>query len=111
MPACLTASVEDCTFPELFEFTTRQLKITRVYAPRLWAFVLVSNLLFVAVFFGGLALAGVRAAGGASVRVAARRSSRSSSCSASGKPSSACAPWRSRSKSTTGACAEGFGRT
>lgn len=66
VPACLTASVEDCTFPELFEFTTRQLKITRVYAPRLWAFVLVSNLLFVAVFFGGLALAGVRAAAGLS---------------------------------------------
>jgi ceramide glucosyltransferase len=64
VPSCLTASVEDCTLPELFEFTTRQLKITRVYAPRLWAFVLVSNLLFVAVFFGGLALAGVRAAAG-----------------------------------------------
>jgi ceramide glucosyltransferase len=57
VPACLTASVEDCSFGELFEFTTRQLKITRVYAPHLWAFVLVSNLLFTAVFFGGLALA------------------------------------------------------
>jgi len=66
VPACLTASVEDCTFPELFEFTTRQLKITRVYAPHLWAFVLVSNLLFVAVFFGGLALAVWRAAAGLS---------------------------------------------
>ena len=66
VPACLTASVEDCTFTELFEFTTRQLKITRVYSPRLWAFVLVSNLLFVAVFFGGLALAAVRAAVGLS---------------------------------------------
>src|SRR5215218_658565 len=66
VPACLTASVEDCTLPELFEFTTRQLKITRVYAPRLWAFVLVSNLLFVAVFFGGLALAAWRAAAGLS---------------------------------------------
>jgi ceramide glucosyltransferase len=64
VPACLTASVEDCTFPELLEFTTRQLKITRVYAPRLWAFVLVSNLLFVAVFFGGLALAAWRATAG-----------------------------------------------
>ncbi|HEX8188739.1 MAG TPA: glycosyltransferase family 2 protein [Pyrinomonadaceae bacterium] len=64
VPACLTASVEDCTFPELFEFTTRQLKITRVYAPRLWAFVLVSNLLFVSAFFGGLALAAWRAAAG-----------------------------------------------
>lgn len=66
VPACLTASVEDCTFLELFEFTTRQLKITRVYSPKLWAFVLVSNLLFVAVFFGGLALAGARAAAGLS---------------------------------------------
>ena len=66
VPACLNASVEDCTLPELFEFTTRQLKITRVYAPRLWAFVLVSNLLFVAVFFGGLALAAWRAAAGLS---------------------------------------------
>ncbi|HEX8719999.1 MAG TPA: glycosyltransferase family 2 protein [Pyrinomonadaceae bacterium] len=64
VPACLTATLEDCTFGELVEFTTRQLKITRVYAPRLWAFVLVSNLLFVAVFFGGLALAAVRAAAG-----------------------------------------------
>jgi ceramide glucosyltransferase len=67
VPACLTASVEDCTFRELFEFTTRQLKITRVYAPRLWAFVLVSNLLFVLVFFGGLALAAWRAAAGLSL--------------------------------------------
>jgi cellulose synthase/poly-beta-1,6-N-acetylglucosamine synthase-like glycosyltransferase len=66
VPACLNASVEDCTFRELFEFTTRQLKITRVYAPRLWAFVLVSNLLFVLVFFGGLALAAWRAAAGLS---------------------------------------------
>lgn len=66
VPACLTASVEDCTLPELFEFTTRQLKITRVYAPKLWAFVLVSNLLFVSVFFGGLALAAWRAAAGLS---------------------------------------------
>ena len=66
VPACLNASVENCTLPELFEFTTRQLKITRVYAPRLWAFVLISNLLFVAVFFGGLALAVWRAAAGLS---------------------------------------------
>ena len=66
VPACLIPSVEDCTLAELLEFTTRQLKITRVYSPRLWAFVLVSNLLFVAVFFGGLALAGARAAAGLS---------------------------------------------
>jgi cellulose synthase/poly-beta-1,6-N-acetylglucosamine synthase-like glycosyltransferase len=62
VPACLTASLEDCTTHELFEFTTRQLKITRVYAPNLWRLVLVSNLLFTLVFFGGLALTAVRAA-------------------------------------------------
>jgi ceramide glucosyltransferase len=65
-PACLTASLEDCSPGELLEFTTRQLKITRAYAPHLWRFVLVSNLLFVAVFFGGLALAAARAALGLS---------------------------------------------
>jgi cellulose synthase/poly-beta-1,6-N-acetylglucosamine synthase-like glycosyltransferase len=60
VPRCLTTSHEDCSWHELFEFTTRQLKITRVYAPRLWRIVLISNLLFVAVFYGGLALSLVR---------------------------------------------------
>src|SRR5205085_957662 len=59
-PYCLTASHEDCSFSELLEFTTRQLKITRVYAPHLWRIVLASNLLFIFVFYGGLALALVR---------------------------------------------------
>ncbi len=62
VPDCLTATHEDCTLTELFEFTTRQLKITRVYAPHLWKIVLVSNLLFVIVFYGGLLLAATRAA-------------------------------------------------
>jgi cellulose synthase/poly-beta-1,6-N-acetylglucosamine synthase-like glycosyltransferase len=66
VPACLNASLADCSFGELLEFTTRQLKITRVYAPRLWVIVLVSNLLFTCVFFGGPALAVVRAARGLS---------------------------------------------
>lgn len=56
VPDCLTASHEDCGFRELLEFTTRQLKITRVYAPHFWQVVLFSNLLFVLIFFGGLAL-------------------------------------------------------
>src|SRR5205807_2457295 len=60
VPYCLTASHEDCSFSELLEFTTRQLKITRVYAPHLWRIVLISNLLFVLVCYGGLALAFVR---------------------------------------------------
>jgi cellulose synthase/poly-beta-1,6-N-acetylglucosamine synthase-like glycosyltransferase len=66
VPACLTASLEDCSFGGLLEFTTRQLKITRVYAKHLWVVVLVSNLLFAVAFFGGLVAAGARAALGLS---------------------------------------------
>lgn len=36
VPAALTASVENCTFHEMLEFTTRQMKITRVYSSHLW---------------------------------------------------------------------------
>ena len=36
VPRALTASVENCTFAELLEFTNRQMKITRVYSPDLW---------------------------------------------------------------------------
>ena len=36
VPQALTATVENCTFGELLEFTTRQMKITRVYAQSLW---------------------------------------------------------------------------
>jgi ceramide glucosyltransferase len=61
VPQCLTASFEDCTFRELIEFTTRQLKITRAYASHLWRGVLIGSILFVLVFFGGIALVIVRA--------------------------------------------------
>jgi len=61
VPQCLTASFEDCTFGELIEFTTRQLKITRAYAAHLWRGVLIGSILFVLVFFGGIALVVVRA--------------------------------------------------
>lgn len=55
-PHCLVASVGDCDFKELFEFTTRQIKITRVYASNLWLPLLLGSALFVLVFFGGLIL-------------------------------------------------------
>ncbi|MCM3871682.1 MAG: glycosyltransferase family 2 protein [Pyrinomonadaceae bacterium] len=61
VPACLTVSLEDCTFGELVEFTTRQVKITRVYASHLWKAALIGSLLFVSVFFGGLVLVVARA--------------------------------------------------
>jgi cellulose synthase/poly-beta-1,6-N-acetylglucosamine synthase-like glycosyltransferase len=66
VPDCLTASLEDCSWRELFEFTTRQLKITRVYASYFWKAVLLGSLLFTLVFFGGLALVIIRAALGLS---------------------------------------------
>jgi cellulose synthase/poly-beta-1,6-N-acetylglucosamine synthase-like glycosyltransferase len=66
VPQCLTASVEDCTLKELIEFTTRQLKITRAYAAHLWRGVLIGSVLFVLVFFGGIALVVVRASLGLS---------------------------------------------
>ncbi|MBK8466251.1 MAG: glycosyltransferase [Chloracidobacterium sp.] len=46
VPQALTASVEDCSFSELLEFTTRQMKITRVYAPNLWLLSFVGSGLF-----------------------------------------------------------------
>ena len=55
-PHCLVASVGDCDFKELFEFTTRQIKITRVYASHLWLPLLLGSSLFALVFFGGLIL-------------------------------------------------------
>jgi cellulose synthase/poly-beta-1,6-N-acetylglucosamine synthase-like glycosyltransferase len=59
--ACLVASIGDCTFAELLEFTNRQLKITRVYAAHLWKPLLAGSLLFCTVFFGGIVLVVERA--------------------------------------------------
>jgi hypothetical protein len=56
VPSCLVASHDSCSWSELLEFTTRQLKITRVYAPGYWKAVLTGALLFVPVFFGLLAV-------------------------------------------------------
>jgi ceramide glucosyltransferase len=55
-PNCLVPSVGDCDFKELLEFTTRQIKITRVYAPHLWLPLLLGSALFTIAFFGGLIL-------------------------------------------------------
>lgn len=55
-PNCLVASVGDCDFRELLEFTTRQIKITRVYASHLWLPLLLGSSLFAIAFFGGIIL-------------------------------------------------------
>lgn len=65
-PNCLVASVGDCDLAELFEFTTRQIKITRAYAPQLWLPLLLGSALFAIVFFGGILLLIARLAGGLS---------------------------------------------
>jgi cellulose synthase/poly-beta-1,6-N-acetylglucosamine synthase-like glycosyltransferase len=54
VPQALTASVEDCTLRELFEFTTRQMKITRVYSQNLWIASLIGSFLFNLVFVWGV---------------------------------------------------------
>ncbi|MBI4468730.1 MAG: glycosyltransferase [Acidobacteria bacterium] len=48
VPRCLVPSVGVTSWRDLLEFTTRQMVITRVYAPGLWGFGLVANLLFCA---------------------------------------------------------------
>jgi cellulose synthase/poly-beta-1,6-N-acetylglucosamine synthase-like glycosyltransferase len=64
VPQCLILSEGDCSFGELLEFTTRQLKITRVYAAHLWKAILIGSSQFVLTFFGGLALVLIRWRGG-----------------------------------------------
>jgi cellulose synthase/poly-beta-1,6-N-acetylglucosamine synthase-like glycosyltransferase len=70
VPKCLVASVGDCDFKELIEFTNRQLKITRVYAAHLWKPLLLGSLLFCGMFFGGILLILERAARGVSFGLA-----------------------------------------
>ena len=54
VPQGLTASVEDCSLRETFEFTNRQMKITRVYATSLWLMSFVGSALFNAVMLAAL---------------------------------------------------------
>ena len=51
VPTCLVPSYQEFSWAELFEFTTRQVLITRVYAPRIWGVALVSYTLFNLTFF------------------------------------------------------------
>ena len=66
VPHCLTPSFHRTTPRELIEFTTRQLKITRVYASHLWRSVLIGSVIFAITIFGCIALIIVRAALGVS---------------------------------------------
>ncbi|CAN5421518.1 glycosyltransferase family 2 protein [soil metagenome] len=54
VPRALTASVENCSVREMLEFTTRQMKITRVYATHLWVISFIGSGLFNAVMIASV---------------------------------------------------------
>lgn len=56
VPSCLTATVEDCTFSNLLEFTTRQMKITRIYSPNHFKISIIGSILFTLTFWTGIIL-------------------------------------------------------
>jgi ceramide glucosyltransferase len=56
VPQALTPSFGNCTVRELLSFTTRQMKITRVYAPQLWLLSLLGSALFNGVMLASLAI-------------------------------------------------------
>ncbi len=56
VPECLVPTLHDVDFDGLLAFTNRQMVITRVYAPGLWALVALGNLLYVLTMLLGLGL-------------------------------------------------------
>jgi cellulose synthase/poly-beta-1,6-N-acetylglucosamine synthase-like glycosyltransferase len=56
VPECLVPSLGDLDLHGLLEFTTRQLIITRVYAPRLWKIAALGHVFYCAALLLGLAL-------------------------------------------------------
>jgi len=57
LPECLTVSYVETDFAGMMEFTNRQILITRVYSPRLWAGAAATQLLFCATILFGIFLA------------------------------------------------------
>ena len=57
VPQALTPSISDSTFREMFEFTTRQMKITRVYAQKFWLMSFFGSGLFCLVMLWSLGIA------------------------------------------------------
>jgi ceramide glucosyltransferase len=54
VPQCLVASQSEVTVKDLLEFTTRQMRITRIYSPSVWRLACFSHGLFNLAFWGGL---------------------------------------------------------
>jgi cellulose synthase/poly-beta-1,6-N-acetylglucosamine synthase-like glycosyltransferase len=56
VPAALLPSAARMSWGELLEFTTRQIRITRIYSPSVWKVGFVSHAFFVLTFWGGASL-------------------------------------------------------
>jgi cellulose synthase/poly-beta-1,6-N-acetylglucosamine synthase-like glycosyltransferase len=54
LPECLTPSYVQTDFPGLLEFTNRQIKITRIYRPRMWGIAFATHFLFCLTLLLGL---------------------------------------------------------
>lgn len=54
LPECLTPSYIQTDFENLLEFTNRQIKITRLYRPKMWVTAFATHLLFCFTFLLGL---------------------------------------------------------
>jgi hypothetical protein len=57
LPECLTPSFVQTDFEGLFEFTTRQVRITRIYRPQTWAVAFATHLLYCVTLVLGVVLA------------------------------------------------------
>jgi ceramide glucosyltransferase len=54
VPACLIPTHGTCSWSELFEFTTRQIIITRIYHPQLWRLGFLAQSIFALSFIGSI---------------------------------------------------------
>lgn len=54
VPPCLVASFADASFADLLEFSTRQMRITHVYSPKVWQVAAISHCLYNLTFWGGM---------------------------------------------------------
>lgn len=55
-PGAMVASTDHCTWGELFEWTRRQMQITRFHAPKLWGLALAAHVLYCGAMVAGIAL-------------------------------------------------------
>ena len=67
VPQCLMMSEARMNWREVLEFTTRQMTITRVYAPRVWWLAAIAHTFFNCTFWGGLTLLAIGRSGFATI--------------------------------------------